>query len=46
MAATSTESAANKQHSDVTANAVDSTTKAFVDETIPSVSKLKKSVAK
>lgn len=40
------EAAADKQHSDVTANAVDSTTKTFVDETIPSVSKLKKSVAK
>ena len=42
----STESAADEQHSDVTANAVDSTTKTSETETTPSVSKLKRSVAK
>lgn len=44
--ATSTDSAADEQHSDVTANAVDSTTKTSETETTPSVSKLKRSVAK
>lgn len=45
-AATSTASAADEQHSDVTANAVDSTTNTSEAETTPSVSKLKRSVAK
>lgn len=40
------EAADDKQHSDVTANAVDSTTETSEAETTPSVSKLKMSVAK